>query len=539
MKFDFATLGYPKKFEEMCNQIVIAKYPSAKPIDGSGGDNGIDCCVSNESDGLHVFQHKYFIGRLNTSRKKQIHDSLQKATFNKPVAWTLCIPIDFTIKEKQWFDGLKEIFNPIEIDYWGAGRLEYLLHTNQEIKNHYFPNVTEQLKILNAHLDDKGLLGSGSAADILDGAQVLHDSLQQLNSSYLYDLSITEDGPRIAIRPRSFENESVPPLNVHTIFRFPNTTEGRKNQKALTDFIDRGVPVEIPGEYIAEWTSDLEDLLGLNKGAKPALVRMGPTDAFDKILLTFVIDQPGETKDTQLGPINMKIERQGRQEFAISNKEEQPALLLSVVMNRKKKKLELAWELAYDGHNIKEVVDCERFLRSLALGSKLKIINTQNGMSTEIEINMKQEWPEWRQTLLEGLIAALNIQISSGMLITFSDDMTDSDKVALATLAEVSRSGRIDRSNQSVTLTMTKVGATELLKVVDGTKPMEIETAVSSVDLFGVSLPLGKSKILLHDANISGDKSCLDKTIRALDDDDSIKIKVESPLMTINYHDFE
>lgn len=93
-------------FEEFIHQVLIARYPSAgiKKVEGSGGDQGIDCFAGMLANGPAVWQAKRFANRLGSDQKKQILSSIQSAFRSRSLSeWTLCISIDFRTSEHEWF----------------------------------------------------------------------------------------------------------------------------------------------------------------------------------------------------------------------------------------------------------------------------------------------------------------------------------------------------------------------------------------------------------------------------------------------------
>jgi len=89
MNHSFDKLQGPRQsrrenFEELISQLLVAEL-NAKPVDGAGGDRGIDCFVKNEDNSLTVFQAKFFLGRLTRSHRRQILESLRTAQQNHKV----------------------------------------------------------------------------------------------------------------------------------------------------------------------------------------------------------------------------------------------------------------------------------------------------------------------------------------------------------------------------------------------------------------------------------------------------------------------
>lgn len=57
-----------ENFSRLCSRLILNVYDGAKPVDGKGGDEGIDSFVGDFDGAIKVFQHKYFLDRLVLQR---------------------------------------------------------------------------------------------------------------------------------------------------------------------------------------------------------------------------------------------------------------------------------------------------------------------------------------------------------------------------------------------------------------------------------------------------------------------------------------
>ena len=120
------------------SQLLIVEL-DAKPVDGAGGDEGIDCFIQGDDGSLDVFQAKYFIDRLTGSQRSQIEESLERALECHEVAtWTLCIPRNHSPSERRWFETLaRDHGTPLE--WWGLSKLRTLVSKSPHIAEGFFP----------------------------------------------------------------------------------------------------------------------------------------------------------------------------------------------------------------------------------------------------------------------------------------------------------------------------------------------------------------------------------------------------------------
>lgn len=139
-----------KCFEQLCYQIAKKEYGHLgkfTPIDGAGGDGGVEFYLELHTGEVWGWQCKFFsdTGRLSEgNRKNQIGGSLESACRNHPnlTKWTLCLKTDLTTDlttstgrlqkgERTWFE--KELPKKIptgrtmELVHWGESKfLDFL-----------------------------------------------------------------------------------------------------------------------------------------------------------------------------------------------------------------------------------------------------------------------------------------------------------------------------------------------------------------------------------------------------------------------------
>jgi hypothetical protein len=156
--------GAREKFEDMVSQLIHVERPDSQRIRIVRGDGGLDSFEGelSDPDGIDVFQIKYFPGKIDDSQKGQIRDSfatVRDSNKFKVKSWTLCLPVDMSLEETEWFEGwkAKQADSDIEIRQpWGALHIETLLlqEKNRTIREAFFREentvlLREQVGILN------------------------------------------------------------------------------------------------------------------------------------------------------------------------------------------------------------------------------------------------------------------------------------------------------------------------------------------------------------------------------------------------------
>jgi hypothetical protein len=143
----YGIAGAREQFEDLTIQLIRSVRPKAETIRIVKGDGGIDAHEGSLADktGIDVYQMKFFPIAIGESQKAQIRDSFttaRKSDKFKAKTWTLCIPIDMSLDEKNWFDAWKDsqASSGIEISLWSGTHLEGILfeRNNEGIKEAFF-----------------------------------------------------------------------------------------------------------------------------------------------------------------------------------------------------------------------------------------------------------------------------------------------------------------------------------------------------------------------------------------------------------------
>lgn len=109
----------------------------AQAIDGRGGDGGIDIEVRDTDSGdlVEVLQLKWFREGFSSNfrkRRDQIRSSFESAMSLNPPTWTLVVPANVTVPERQFVSALRR-GRPVTIRFIGATELNLLLADNPEV----------------------------------------------------------------------------------------------------------------------------------------------------------------------------------------------------------------------------------------------------------------------------------------------------------------------------------------------------------------------------------------------------------------------
>ena len=243
-------------YEDMVSVLISWLHPEAQRLDGSGGDGGRDVQVPTD-EGLVIYQLKSFTGRMNSSRRRKVKDSLETAKQHGPVKWYLVVPIDHTQGELDWFQDLVESC-PFACAWLGKTWLDRHMAEKTQIPRYFARQgrVThsEALEMLQAFSagppqGEGGILGAAA-----DRVTRIVQQLSELDPFYVFGYNYQPDGSvvfSIIPRYRGAERDH-PPFRVS--FDFSDTAEGHQARRTFQDGRDYGTPGVVRSDFISELT---------------------------------------------------------------------------------------------------------------------------------------------------------------------------------------------------------------------------------------------------------------------------------------------
>lgn len=286
----------PKVFEDMIALLISRLNPDARRIDGTGGDGGRDVQIPTHR-GPIIYEMKSFTGRVTPTRRRQIINSLSRASDNEPVEWNLVLPIDPTPAEDRWFEGATKIY-PFVCRWYGRTWLDEKMAAYPDIPRYFLGGTNDEVVAILRELNQEAGALSRGVPDVVDRMRALSSRLNDLDPYYNFGISLDKDGAvGVTVWPKYTGADVDRPIKVETLFEFPNTKEGRAAEKAFRDTLDFGSPTTVKPEYVTRAQVSLPG--GLTESFEGGQIRLTASEgmtwpAFN--LQLRIVDKNGRTK---------------------------------------------------------------------------------------------------------------------------------------------------------------------------------------------------------------------------------------------------
>lgn len=289
-----------EQLERVMAVLLLQERPTSWRRSPSSGDGGVDV-VEPVEGGYHVFQIKGFVGRLDSSRRAQVSDSIERVASDPRlegpvVRWSLVVPIDPTSGEEQWFSGLVKNYgfhsNWLGDSFWNSEAakypfvLEYFFENGKQVVQNRVRTLAELLQ---------APMNAPEPGDLVETLGDLHKLLNESDPHYRYEMQLSDRPVPLQAKPNLVVSRSVSDgvsvVTTDVIAKYPQATEDRpieikvnlvvrdpKRDIDIEDDVramfDYGRAVELPEGSLRELRADLPG--GLQGGAPEAAGRLGP-----------------------------------------------------------------------------------------------------------------------------------------------------------------------------------------------------------------------------------------------------------------------
>jgi len=526
MPIDFVHMN-GDSFEDMCAALFQAEH-GAIPIKANPGDGGIDSFRGSLLEGVsHIWQYKHFPDGIGEAQKGQIRKSLKTAIKNyHPKRWTLVIPCDLDAGAQKWLEKQQVEFaeQGTEVDYIGAAELKNLLLKHQAIRQEYFPNTDDQLKVVAALLGGKDKLFEQPKASILDLMQSGVVSVNADSPDWGYRISGDERGQTIEAFLRNPNAKDATAMEFDLLM--PNDPEGRQVRKDWVDAHKKGLPFSVDGKHVAIKRWVFEGLVGKDFTlARMELVPHVP-DRRVPMRLTFT-GKSGATATLPL--VDFRLKREGAEEMLFTNDEQD--ILLTIGLNTGISGGVLNFKTRdYVGRMPSEVVRCEEVLSVVAEGEahvEMEHVETGKRIGAAVLTQGKGDnLPDFELLPFYRNLATVEALLDPSLRMP--ETYRDGDLAAAAYLAKLLTDGEL-RADGTASLTMTVSNA-------DG-----VRAAVAGAEMYAVTLAETTEEVLLFGRTYAFDVTTsiaaplilTDATAEELVDGATIAVKQEGEVVRV------
>lgn len=420
----------PGTFEEMVSVLISRLHPEAQRIDGSGGDGGRDVQIPT-GEGLVIFELKSFTGRMNSSRRRQVEASLERASQHEPAEWRLVVPIDPTPSELEWFERLSSEHG-FGCRWLGRCWLDGEMAHKPEITRYYAHGqryeLQEFLDLLRGIGAEPPPIGDGIVRTAAERASGVVDTLNTLDPHYVFALSFQPGGRvNVSVMPRYPGAERDRPW-LSARFDFADTADGDDARRTLQDSLDFGTRGVIPAEHIAELTLNVPAGLGtrLGEGYEVVLGTPAPNIVDEVSVALAAVDSTGSVM-AQLPLVAENVSR-GTRGVEISLRDKSGAVTATVRGDASELTFKLIWRYSQpDEFAPLDLLPAVKFAAAIEGGAHIAVVF--NGETIGPERPGTSYFGESREaalfaSLLEHLV---NVQTKTGVFFDISTQLTSEE----------------------------------------------------------------------------------------------------------------
>lgn len=247
------------RFDTLIEALIAERHPSeaVEPVDGRGGDEGVDVRVVTATGKLHIYQLKYFpegfAGRFK-DRQSQIRSSLKSALKHHPDRWILVAPCEPTPQAYGFLAKLRKDHPDVTIDFVDRAQLNGSgwVAGHQSVVRALI--TRDEILAKAAILQQEKAVMAAPARDLASRIVGLAEVADDVDPNYRVDFARRGDHVIQTIIPRHETAAQNSPIR----FGFGLSAEAAAQDTRAG--LDRALrfgslaPVVVPGEHIKDFT---------------------------------------------------------------------------------------------------------------------------------------------------------------------------------------------------------------------------------------------------------------------------------------------
>ena len=418
-------------YEDMVAVLISRLHPTAQRIDGSGGDGGRDVQIPVEG-GLEIFQLKSHTGRMGSSRRRQVNNSLEAAARHNPVAWYLVVPIDPTPAELTWFENLTGDC-PFPCHWRGKTWLDSHMADMPEIRRYYMEDARDEVLELIERANVENSAIQDGVPGAIERLRAIQTEVNQIDPHYLFYLSSqSDDSVAISVHTRYPGAENDSPIHVRPQFVFPDTPEGQQAQQDLQRSLEFGTTTTIPSEFVRQVTADFPAGLGGEYTGGPFTLGSSINDELPELTMFLQVRDNDGGIVAQL-PLNLIDRSSGHRGAILTFTDTSRTVTTTLQLDSQTRRLDLNYQFHQpDEYNPFTLLPAVKLVASLEQGNQLMIV-LDGQIAGCGEPQFSQTFVRQASGFADFLEALTFLQASTGVYFDIQRDPTDDELVALET----------------------------------------------------------------------------------------------------------
>lgn len=513
MNIDLGSLKSERSYEEMIAELLSRELPHSNVVRANPGDGGIDVFSGSLSGAFDAYQVKYFTGDVGDSQKAQIRKSLVTVARRNPKTWTLVTATTFDEPTQRWFEKHVGRYS-FPCDHWDAKRVHGLLNTHFGIRRAYFGDpAADALRTIAMVIGGTEALHEAAQPELLHHMVEANELLDIDNPDFGWERSFDRNGV-LTMTPYPKHPAAVGTIEVKV--KIPTgDPEAARVTAGWNDLLTKGRPLEVPGRFVDE----LVTKFGIEEKASGCDLRIEPQIGTPAFPTRF--EFKGADGQTAILPyVSLRCVELGSEQFRLSNEEQgAPGVFSLIIKSDLSSEVTFNFQITSVGRRARDVLPYERFLDVLPAGGELTIrILEPDALLGRLSVPAGltyRDRPGWVAFLED----VSRIENDFGVELPLPEQISEDDTRSVARLISIIEQGGYELSVDKGRLVGTPETAESLLavkpKLAEGSQTLFIGGSDEEQVLFGVSIPLDDTQVMVLDVMILDDDTYLKEAAAA------------------------